>query len=68
VFAAFALLGQVGLTVAAGLAVGMLAGWGLDRWLGTRPAFLIAGMVLGLGGGAVSAGRLLLGYLRKRAR
>ena len=34
----------------AGLGVGGVVGWQLDRWLGTRPAFLLALIVLGAAG------------------
>ncbi len=60
---AFALVGQLGLTVAAGGLLGTLAGYGLDRWLGTAPGFLIGGLLFGLAGGAVGAYRLIVQYL-----
>ncbi len=62
-FRAFALVSQLGFTVAAGLAVGMLAGLGLGRWLGGRPGFMIGGVLLGLAGGLLAAYRLLMGFL-----
>ncbi len=60
---AFGLVGQLGLTVVAGGLLGALAGHGLDRWLGTAPAFLIGGLLFGLAGGAVGAYRLIVRYL-----
>jgi ATP synthase protein I len=54
---------QLGLTVVTGTGLGALAGWGLDRWLGTRPALLVAGMFLGLAGGAWGAYRLVARFL-----
>ena len=38
----------------AGLGVGGVVGWQLDRWLGTRPAFLLALIVLGAAGAFVN--------------
>jgi ATP synthase protein I len=32
---------------------GLILGWLLDRWLGTRPWLLVAGLVLGAAGGFV---------------
>ncbi len=60
-----ALVTQLGFTVAAGAAVGGLAGYGLDRWLSTRPAFVIAGVLLGLAGGLLSAYRMVMGFIRE---
>ena len=61
---ALALVGQLGFTVAAGVAVGTAAGWALDNWLGTRIVFKIAGMFVGLAGGALAAYRLLMDFMR----
>ncbi len=60
---AFGLVGQLGLTVVAGGLLGALAGYGLDRRLGTAPGFLIGGLLFGLAGGAVGAYRLIVQYL-----
>jgi ATP synthase protein I len=30
---------------------GLIAGWLLDRWLGTRPWLLVVGLILGAAGG-----------------
>jgi len=35
----------------ASVASGLLAGWLLDRWLGTNPWLLVAGIVLGAAAG-----------------
>jgi len=35
----------------ASVVAGLLAGWLLDRWLGTRPWLLVAGIVLGAAAG-----------------
>lgn len=37
-----------------GILVGAVVGWLADRWLGTRPWLLVAGLLLGLGAGFVS--------------
>ncbi len=63
VLSAFGLVGQLGLTVVAGGLLGALAGYGLDRWIGTRPVFLICGLLVGLAGGAVGAYRLVMQHL-----
>jgi F0F1-type ATP synthase assembly protein I len=39
---------NLGLTFAITVGLGVAAGWGLDRWLGTSPWLLLAGMFLGL--------------------
>jgi ATP synthase protein I len=39
---------NLGLTFAVTVGLGVAAGWGLDRWLGTSPWLLLAGMFLGL--------------------
>lgn len=63
---ALVLVGQIGFVVVAGLAVGLAAGWGLDRRLGTQPGLTIAGMLLGLAGGVLSAYRFVMGLLDKK--
>ena len=61
---ALALVGQLGFTVAGGVAAGVAAGWALDRWAGTRAVFTILGILVGLAGGALAAYRLLTGFMR----
>ncbi|MHB0874949.1 MAG: AtpZ/AtpI family protein [Anaerolineae bacterium] len=39
---------QLGTAVAASLGLAMGGGYLLDRWLGTRPVFLLLGIVVGL--------------------
>jgi len=36
-----------GFSLFAGVVSGLLAGWLLDRWLGTKPWLLVTGLVLG---------------------
>jgi F0F1-type ATP synthase assembly protein I len=43
----WALLG-LGTELATTLVLGVLVGYGIDRWLGTAPWFLVAGSVLGM--------------------
>lgn len=50
---------QAGIEVLAGVAGGVLIGWGLDRWLGTRPLFLIVLFLLGAAAGVLNAWRSL---------
>jgi ATP synthase protein I len=38
----------------AAIVVGGLIGWGLDAWLGTKPAFLIAFFFLGVAAGVIN--------------
>lgn len=40
------------------LAVGVFLGWGLDRWLGTAPWFLVVMFFLGAAAGAFNVYRL----------
>ncbi|MDE3060624.1 MAG: AtpZ/AtpI family protein [Pseudomonadota bacterium] len=42
---------QMGLELVAGVAVGCVIGYGLDRWLGTLPLFLILFLFLGAAAG-----------------
>jgi ATP synthase protein I len=41
----------------AGIVVGLAIGWGLDRWLGTMPLFLIVFLLLGTAGGVLNVMR-----------
>ena len=50
---------QVGIEVLAGVGGGLLIGWGLDRWLETRPLFLILFFLLGSAAGMLNAWRFL---------
>ena len=63
-FRGLALVGQLGFTVAGGIAAGLGGGWALDNWIGTRAVFKIAGMLLGLAGGTLGAYRLLSEFAR----
>jgi ATP synthase protein I len=54
----------VGIELFAGVLGGLLLGYGLDSWLGTRPLFLIAFFLLGAVAGMLNAYR----YLRRAQR
>lgn len=43
-----------GTELMAGVAVGGFLGYYLDEWLGTRPAFIIFGIFLGMAGGVMN--------------
>jgi ATP synthase protein I len=44
-----------------------LAGWALDRWLGTAPLLIVVGFVLGAAAGMLNAWRWMR-RLERRAR
>lgn len=50
---------QAGIEVVAGVGGGLLLGWGLDRWLGTAPLFLIVFFILGAAAGVLNAYRFM---------
>ncbi|NVN12541.1 MULTISPECIES: AtpZ/AtpI family protein [Nguyenibacter] len=50
---------RAGTEMVSALAVGVAIGWGLDRWLGTRPAFLILFSFLGGAAGVLNVWRLV---------
>ena len=56
-----ALAGRVATELVAGIAVGAFAGWLIDRWLGTTPAFMLVLFFLGAAGGMMNIWRLLNG-------
>ena len=59
--AGMALAGRVATELVAGIAVGAFAGWLIDRWLGTTPAFMLVLFFLGAAGGIMNIWRLLNG-------
>ena len=59
--AGMALAGRVATELVAGISVGAFAGWLLDRWLGTTPAFMLVLFFLGAAGGLMNIWRLLNG-------
>ncbi len=52
---------RVGIDLVASLAVGIGIGYGLDRWLGTRPWLMILFTVLGMAAGVLSVYRTVRG-------
>jgi len=50
---------QVGIELLAGLIGGVLLGYALDHWLGTRPLFMIVFFFLGAAAGMMNAWRSL---------
>jgi len=48
---------RVAIEMAAGLAVGAGLGWALDRWLGTRPVFLVVLALMGFAAGVLNSWR-----------
>jgi len=50
---------QVGIELVAGMVGGLLLGWALDSWLGTRPLFLVLFLFLGFAAGMLNVYRTL---------
>jgi len=48
---------RIGVEMVAGLGVGIAIGWGLDRWLGTKPWLMVAFFFLGAAAGILNAYR-----------
>jgi F0F1-type ATP synthase assembly protein I len=53
----------LGTSIAGCIAVGVVAGIALDSWLGTSPAFLVVGLVLGLAAAVASVVAQVRRYL-----
>ena len=43
----------------AGLVAGLAIGWGLDRWLQTRPIFIVVFVILGFAAGIINVMRIM---------
>jgi ATP synthase protein I len=52
---------RLGTEMAAALMVALAIGWGLDRWLGTRPIMVIVFFFLGVAAGMVNVFRTING-------
>lgn len=62
----FALVMQIGLTMAGCLLFFFFIGLYLDRWLGTRGLFLIIGILVGIAGGGVTVYRQIMDMLKDK--
>ncbi len=51
---------RVGIELVSALAVSVAIGWGLDRWLGTRPWMLALFVLLGGAAGVANVWRLMM--------
>ena len=58
-FRSISLVTQLGLTMVVGIGLGFAGGYFVDRWLGTGHAFLIVGILLGIGAGFYNVYRML---------
>jgi ATP synthase protein I len=52
---------RLGTEMAAALMVALAIGWGLDRWLGTRPIMVIVFFCLGIAAGVLNVFRTVYG-------
>ena len=64
----FALLMQIGLTMAGSIVFCFFVGLYLDRWLGTRGLFLIIGIFLGIAGGGYTVYRQIMDMLKDKRK
>jgi len=55
-----ALVMQVGLTMAGSILFCLVIGYYLDKWLSTKPIFIIVFILLGIAGGAVTVYRQIM--------
>jgi F0F1-type ATP synthase assembly protein I len=60
-----ALLSEIGLILLATTLIGVLAGYWLDRQIGTLPIFVLIGLAVGLAAGALSVYRLINRFLTR---
>ena len=59
IWRAAALLSTMGMVLVASTFVGFLAGYALDRWLGTLPWLSIVGLMLGIAAGMLELVRIV---------
>jgi ATP synthase protein I len=58
-----AIVSQLGLTMAGSILLCLAAGYGLDKWLDTKPLFTIVFIILGIIGGGVTVYRQIMKVL-----
>jgi ATP synthase protein I len=58
-FQAMALMSGILSSLVGSILVGIFSGRALDQWLGTKPLFLIIGLLLGLAAGILAMLRLI---------
>ncbi len=61
----FATAGTIGMHMVSGPIVGFAIGYGLDKWLGTSPWFLLAFFLIGIGAGFLNVYKDSKKILRK---
>ena len=60
-----ALFSEIGIVLFVTTIVGVLAGYWLDRQLATLPIFVLVGLLLGMGAGALAVYRLVTRFLAR---
>ena len=60
-----ALLSEIGLILLATTLIGVLAGYWLDKQIGTLPIFVLIGLAVGLAAGGLSVYRLINRFLTR---
>jgi ATP synthase protein I len=58
-----ALFSEIGLILLATTLIGVLVGYWIDKQLGSLPLFVLAGLMVGLGAGAIGVKRLIDRFL-----
>lgn len=60
-----ALFSEIGITLLLTTLAGVLAGYWVDQRLGTLPIFVLVGLLLGMGAGALAVYRLITRFLAR---
>lgn len=60
-----ALFSEIGITLLFTTLAGVLAGYWVDQRLGTLPIFVLVGLLLGMGAGALAVYRLITRFLAR---
>ena len=61
----FALFTEIGLILLVTVLAGVMGGYWVDQQLGTLPIFLLVGLLIGLGGGALAMYRMISRFLAR---